>query len=139
LEFPSRNAITRVQTSRNVDISRNSNDHISVVHEATVTWLGTLVVLQVLCMLYDLDPIQGQGQGHGAFELPKISEAVHVCGDDRPPPFWFWDPQAPPPVGSVTLSHTTPLATPQPNLLEPRLRSTVIPARLRLCQLSSLC
>jgi len=27
------------------------------------------------------DPIQGQGQGYGAFELPTISEAVHVGGD----------------------------------------------------------
>jgi len=40
-----------VQTSRNVDISRNSNGHISVLREATVTWSGTLVVLQVLCTL----------------------------------------------------------------------------------------
>jgi len=30
-------------------------------------------------------PIQGQGQGHGAFELPTTSEAVHVGGDDRSP------------------------------------------------------
>ena len=37
-------------------------------------------------------PIQGQGQGHGAFELTKISEAMHAGGDDREPPcgaFWF--------------------------------------------------
>jgi len=33
----------------------------------------------------DLDPIQGQGQHHGAFELPTISEAVHAGGDDRSP------------------------------------------------------
>jgi len=78
-EFPSRKAITTVQTSRNVDISRHSNGHISVVREATVRWLNALVVLQVLCMLIWLDPIQGQGQGHGAFELPKISKAVHAC------------------------------------------------------------
>jgi len=32
---------------------------------------------------YDLDPIQGQG--HGPFELPTTSEAVHVGGDDRSP------------------------------------------------------
>jgi len=50
-EFPSRKAITRVQTSPNMDISRNSNGHILVVRDATVTWLGTLVVLHVLCML----------------------------------------------------------------------------------------
>jgi len=36
--------------SPNVDISRNSNGHISVLRDVTVTWLGTLVV-QVLCML----------------------------------------------------------------------------------------
>ena len=34
---------------------------------------------------YDLDPIQGQGQGRRAFELPKIAEAVHASGDDRQP------------------------------------------------------
>jgi len=40
----------------------------------------------------DLDPIQGQGQGHGTFELPKIAKAVHAGGDDCQPPcraFWF--------------------------------------------------
>ena len=42
---------TRVQTSPFVDISRNSNGRISVVRDATVTCLGMLVVLQVLCML----------------------------------------------------------------------------------------
>ena len=44
-------AITRVQTSPNVDISRNSNDRISVVRDATVTWLIVQVVLHILCML----------------------------------------------------------------------------------------
>ena len=34
---------------------------------------------------FDLDPIQGQGQGHGAFELPTTSEAVHAGGNDRSP------------------------------------------------------
>jgi len=33
----------------------------------------------------DLDPIQGQGQGHGAFELLTTSEAVHAGGDDCSP------------------------------------------------------
>jgi len=33
----------------------------------------------------DLDPIQGQGQGHRTFELPTTSEAVHADGDDRSP------------------------------------------------------
>jgi len=33
----------------------------------------------------DLDPIQGQGQGHWAFELPTTSEAEHAGGDDRSP------------------------------------------------------
>ena len=49
--FFSRKAIMRVQTSGNVDISRYSNGHISVVCDATVTWLGLSVVLHVLCML----------------------------------------------------------------------------------------
>jgi len=34
---------------------------------------------------FDLDPIQGQGQGHVAFELPTTSDAVHAGGDDRSP------------------------------------------------------
>jgi len=50
-EFPSRKGITTVQTSRNVDISRHPNGHISVLRDATVTWLGTLVVLHILCMM----------------------------------------------------------------------------------------
>jgi len=29
--------------------------------------------------------MQGQGQGHGAFELPTTSEAVHAGGDDCSP------------------------------------------------------
>jgi len=33
----------------------------------------------------DLDPVQGPGQGHGAFEFPTTSEAVHAGGDDRSP------------------------------------------------------
>ena len=49
-EFPSRKGITRVQTSRNVDISRHANGHISVVRDATVRCLGTLVVLHIACM-----------------------------------------------------------------------------------------
>ena len=60
LEFPSRKAITGVQTSPAVDISRHSNGRISVVREATVRWWGTLIVLHVLSMLIWLDPIQGQ-------------------------------------------------------------------------------
>jgi len=47
----SRKAITRFPTSPNVDISQNSNNHILVVCDATVTWLGMLVVLHLLCML----------------------------------------------------------------------------------------
>ena len=35
----------------------------------------------------DLDPIQGQGQGHGAFELPKIVENCTILCLS-PPPFW---------------------------------------------------
>ena len=49
--FPPKKAITRVQTSPFVDISRNSNGRISIVRDATVTCLSTLVVVEVLCML----------------------------------------------------------------------------------------
>jgi len=95
VEFPCRKAITRVQTLSNVDISRNSNGHISVVRDAIVTRLGMLLVLHVLYMLRDLDPIYSRGQGHGAFELPTIA---HNCTFLRlsPPPlshgarnWWF--------------------------------------------------
>jgi len=69
----------RVQTSPNVDISGNSNGHISVIRDATVMWLGTLVVLHVLCMLMCLTP-PSQGQGHGAFELPTIAHNFTFIG-----------------------------------------------------------
>jgi len=36
---------------RNVDITRTSNGHISILLEDGVTQLGMMVVLQVLCML----------------------------------------------------------------------------------------
>ena len=45
---------------RNIDITRISNGHISLLLEATVTWLGMIVVLYVLRM-HDLYLIQGQG------------------------------------------------------------------------------
>jgi len=51
-EFTFRTAITGVQTSPNVDISRYSNGYILVVREATVMWLGMLVVLHVLFLLF---------------------------------------------------------------------------------------
>jgi len=51
VEFPSRKAITGVQTSPYVHISRNSNGHMTVVRDATVTCLGMLVVLHILCMV----------------------------------------------------------------------------------------
>jgi len=50
-EFPSKKVTTRVQTSRHVDIWRNSNGCILVLRETTVTWSGKLVVLHALCML----------------------------------------------------------------------------------------
>jgi len=66
--------------------SRNSNGHISVARDATVTRFGTMAVLYTYCVCWcDLDPIQCHGQGHGAVEFPTISEAVHAGGDDRSP------------------------------------------------------
>jgi len=82
-EFPSRKAITRVQTSSNVDISRHSNGHISVVRKATVTWLGKLLVLHYCVCWRDLDPIQGQG--HRPFELPTIAHNCTFLGLSPPP------------------------------------------------------
>ena len=51
VEFPSRKAVTRVQTLPYVHISGNSDGLISVLRDATVTWLSVPVVLHVLCML----------------------------------------------------------------------------------------
>ena len=33
----------------------------------------------------DVTLTRSKGQGHGAFELPTTSEAVHAGGDDRSP------------------------------------------------------
>jgi len=52
----SRKASTGVQTSPNIDISRYSNGHTSVVREATVRRLGMLVVVHVSCIWPWLDP-----------------------------------------------------------------------------------
>jgi len=51
-ELPSRKAITRVQTSRNVDISRHSNGHI-FWYWVMLQWHGWVrcIVLHILCML----------------------------------------------------------------------------------------
>jgi len=94
-DFPSRKAITRVQTSPHVDISRHSNGHISVVRHATVRWLGVLVVLHVAycACWYDLDPIQGHVKVTGLLNFWKLAKpCMHAGGDDRQPPsgaFWF--------------------------------------------------
>jgi len=84
-EFPSRKAITRVQTSPNVDTSRNSNGHISVLRDTAVTWLGTPVVPHILCMLMWPwpDPRSRSVQGHGAFELPRIAHNCTFLGLSR--------------------------------------------------------
>ena len=50
-EFPSKKAITWVQTSRNVVITGISNGHVSVLLEAGVARLGSQVVLHVLCLI----------------------------------------------------------------------------------------
>jgi len=51
-----------------------------------VGYAGSPTRTDTYCVCWcDLDPIQGQGQHHGAFKLPTISEVVHVGGDDRSP------------------------------------------------------
>ena len=82
VEFPS---IKTVQTSSKVDISRNSNGHISVVRDAvghaaipTRTVYADVILSPI--------PIQGQGQGHGAFELPTIAHNF-IFLRLSPPPF----------------------------------------------------
>jgi len=58
-----------------------------IFHEIQITIFRYCVTLQSdgWACWYDLDPIQGQGQGLGAFELRTISEAMHAGGDDRSP------------------------------------------------------
>jgi len=53
--------------------------------DTTVTSLGTLVVLHVLCMLMWPGPDSRSGSRSQAFELPTISEAVHAGSDDHSP------------------------------------------------------
>ena len=49
-----------VQTSWNVDISRNSNDHILVLREATVTWLVMLACTYRVSALSGGDDVTGR-------------------------------------------------------------------------------
>jgi len=49
-----------------------SKGHISLLHEARVTWFGMLVVLYVLCMLM--------------WPWPDARSRSRSCGDDRQPP-----------------------------------------------------
>jgi len=68
-EFPSQKAITWLLTSRNVDITRISKGHISVLLEARITWSG---IVYVYCVCWcDLDQIQGQG--HAAMTVSPLS------------------------------------------------------------------
>jgi len=61
----------RVQTSSNIDISRNSNGHISVVHDAAVTSLGKLLVQHVLYVDMTLTPSKVKVTEHLNFrQLP---------------------------------------------------------------------
>ena len=86
-EFPSGKAITRVKSSPYVHISRNSSGHISVLRACRYSHtVGHAASSTRTVYVGYLDPIQGQGQGHGAFELPTIA---HNCTFLRlsPPPF----------------------------------------------------
>jgi len=79
VEFPSRKAITRVQTSSNVDISQNSNGHISVLRETTVTWLGKLVVVYYrlnLIVVLTIGEYQLQNSAIKAGQLATVSHTV---------------------------------------------------------------
>ena len=79
-EFPSRKGITRVQTSQNVDISRHSNDHIF--------WYCVMLQSHGWVRWYSYtycDLIQGQGQGHGPFELPTVAHNCTFLGLSPPP------------------------------------------------------
>jgi len=65
--------------------SRNSNGRISVVRDATVTWLSVPIVLHVLCMLPWPWPDPRSSQGHGPFELPTIAHNYTFLGLSPPP------------------------------------------------------
>jgi len=76
---------------------------MSLLHDIQITIFRYCVTLQsdgwaswqyygYCACRYDVSPIRGKGQCHWAFELPKISEAVHAGRDDRQPPcgaFWL--------------------------------------------------
>jgi len=63
------------QTSRNVDITWLSKDHVSLLLEVRVTWSGVLVVLYVMCMLM----------------WPWPDPRSRSRGDDRQPPSTTFD------------------------------------------------
>jgi len=66
----------RVQTSSNVDILQNSNGHISVIVMLQSHGYSRCYSYTYCVCWCDRDPIQGQRQGHGPFELPRID---HNC------------------------------------------------------------
>jgi len=87
-DFPSRKAIMRVQTSRNVDISQHSNRHISVLRDATVRWLGMLVVLQVLWMLIWPWPNPRSRSRSWGFWISENEQVMHAWRQWPSAPFW---------------------------------------------------
>jgi len=72
-EFPSKKAITWVQTSQNADITRTSNCHISILLEDRVTQFGMLIVLHVLCMMIWpwLDP-RSRSRSRGLLKFQQV-------------------------------------------------------------------
>ena len=50
-----------------------------------VGYAGSPTYTAYVDMTLTRSKVKGQGQGHGAFELPTTSEAVHAGGDDRSP------------------------------------------------------
>jgi len=86
-DFPSRKAITRVQTSRNVDISRHSNVHISVVRHASVRLLGAGSTTGTVHADMTLTRSKVKIKVTGLLNFRKLAKpCIHAGGDNRQPP-----------------------------------------------------
>ena len=75
----------------NVDISRSSYGHISVLRKATVTSLGMLVVLHVLCMLTSLTRSKVKVKITGLLNFRQLAKPCMLAAITEPPcgAFWF--------------------------------------------------
>ena len=80
---------TRVQTSLNVNIPQHLNGHIPVVRDATVRWLGVLVVGTVHADM-TLTGSKVKVKVTGVLNFRKLAKpCTHAGSDDRQPLPWL--------------------------------------------------